>query len=128
VFRERCTGVVWEIDTAQRFALWALMYMGDVPEMARRLPGLLRAAEERDDRYAMLNLCAIIRPFLRLAADEPERARRELAEVIGRWSQQGYHVQHMNRLYDEAQIDLYLGEGAAAWLRLAEQWSAVKKS
>jgi hypothetical protein len=128
ILRERCTGALWEIVTAQRFALWALMFMGDVREIARRLPALLRAAQERDDRYAMLNVCTIARPFVRLAANQPQRARRELAEAIGQWSQQGYHVQHMNRLFDEAQIDLYLGEGQAAWQRLVEQWPTLQRS
>jgi hypothetical protein len=28
-----------------------------------------------------------------------------LRVVIDEWSQQGFHVQHMNRLFDEVQID-----------------------
>jgi hypothetical protein len=44
------------------------------------------------------------------------------------WSQQGFHVQHMNRLFDEVQIDLYQGEGSAAWERVTAQWSALARS
>jgi hypothetical protein len=40
------------------------------------------------------------------------------------WSQQGFHVQHMNRLYDEAQIALYQQpHGRAAHDCLAEGWT-----
>src|SRR5262249_46212474 len=74
------------------------------------------------------NLCLAVRTFVRLAADEPQRARAELADVMDKWSQQGFHVQHMNRLFDEAQIDLYLGDGEAAWRRLADNWPALKQS
>ena len=60
----------------------------------RRLPGQVREARERDDLYGETNLCLVVRTFTRLAADEPARARAELAEVMGRWSHDGFHVQH----------------------------------
>jgi hypothetical protein len=125
VLRTACTGVAWERDTAQRFALWPLMFMGEVNELARRVPRLLREAEERDDLYAVTNLSLVLRPFLRLAADEPARARQEVSAAIARWSQQGFHVQHMNRLHDEVQIDLYEGDGPAAWRRLTSHWPQI---
>jgi serine/threonine protein kinase len=128
IFRDSCTGVVWESDTAHRFALWALMFRGDVAEMTRRLPSLLKEAQERDDLYALMNLSLVVGTFVRLAADEPDRARGELERVMDRWSRQGFHVQHMNRLYDEVQIDLYRGDGKAAWDRLAAQWSTFAGS
>jgi hypothetical protein len=34
----------------------------------------------------------------------------------------------MNRLLDEAQIDLYQGEGGAAWERVTGQWPALARS
>jgi eukaryotic-like serine/threonine-protein kinase len=125
VLRTACTGVVWERDTAQRFALWPLMFMGEVNEMARRVPVLLEQAQERDDLYAVTNLSLVLRPFLRLAADEPGRARAEVQAAIARWSQQGFHVQHMNRLHDEVQIDLYEGDGPGAWRRLTSHWPVL---
>jgi tRNA A-37 threonylcarbamoyl transferase component Bud32 len=128
IFRELCTGVMWELGTAHRFALWPLMFMGEVAEIRRRLPGLMKEAQERDDLYGMSNLSLVIRTFVRLAGDEPQRARAELGEVMDLWSQQGYQVQHMNRLYDEAIIDLYQGDGASAWRRVAEQWPLVQRS
>jgi hypothetical protein len=128
IFRNSCTGVVWELDTSQRFALWALMYRGEVPEMARRLPLLLKEAHERDDLYAVTNLSQVVGTFVRLTADEPERARRDLELVMDRWSRQGFHVQHMDRLHSEAQIDLYLGDGQAAWDRLTDRWTTVASS
>ena len=44
---------------------------------------------------------------------------------MARWSRQGFHVQHLNRLCDEVQIDLYRGEGRAAWERLQDWWPTV---
>lgn len=128
VFQEHCTGVSWEQGTAHRFALWSLMYVGEVAEMARRLPRLLKAAHERDDCYAEMNLSLVLRSFIRLAANEPERARQELDEVMKKWPSHSYHVQHMNRLIDEVQIDLYLGDGTTALRRLTEQWPSLVQS
>jgi serine/threonine protein kinase len=128
IFRAHCTGVMWELSTAHRFALWSLMFLGEVAEMGRRLPALIKEASERDDLYAVTNLSLVIRTFVRLAADEPERARREVAEVMDEWSQQSFHVQHMNRLFDEVQIDLYQGKRCAAWERVTEHWPALARS
>jgi hypothetical protein len=119
---------MWELGTAHRFALWPLMFMGEVPEIERRLPALVKEAEDRDDLYEVTNLCLVIRTFLRLAADEPGRARRELADVMGRWSQQGFHVQHMNRFLDEVQIDLYEGQAGRAWGRVGQHWPLLERS
>jgi serine/threonine protein kinase len=128
ILRDSCTGALWELGTAHRFALWPLMFMGEVVEINRRLPRLLLEARERDDLYEETNLCLAVRTFVRLAADEPQRARSELADVMAKWSQQGFHVQHMNRLSDEAQIDLYRGDGESAWRRLADSWPALEQS
>jgi serine/threonine protein kinase/tetratricopeptide (TPR) repeat protein len=128
VFRSSCTGVVWELDTAQRFGSWALMYLGEIPRLARRLPILLKEAHERDDLYAVLNLTLVVGTFAHLAADEPDKARTAVEEVMQRWSRQGFHVQHLNRLTDEVQIDLYLGNGQAAWDQLSTNWPTLTGS
>jgi hypothetical protein len=128
VFREQCRGFTWELGTAHRFALWPLLYLGELAEAARRLPGLIRQARDRDDLYQETNLCLVVRTFLHLAADQLGRARAELAELMERWSQQGFHVQHMNRLFDDTQIDLYEGQPARAWQRLQSAWPALERS
>ncbi len=52
IFRDRCTGVVWEVVTAQSFAQWSLFFLGEVAELAARLPRQLQEARERGDRLA----------------------------------------------------------------------------
>jgi serine/threonine protein kinase len=119
LLRERCTGVMWELGTAYRFGLWPRMFMGQAAVIDGRLPQLLREARERDDLYTVTNLTLAIGTFVRLAHDEPARARAELDEVMARWSRSGFHVQHMNRVHDEVQIALYEGDVRAAW----EHWT-----
>jgi serine/threonine protein kinase len=123
-----CPGVTWELGLAHRFGLWPLVYRGEMNEVARRLPMLVKLARERDDLFEETNLCLVVRTFLRLANDESQRAREELAALMGRWSQQGFHVQHMNRLFDDVQIDLYQGDVEVAHDRLKQGWGQIERS
>jgi hypothetical protein len=104
------------------------MFMGRIAEMTRRLPVLLKEAEERDDLYAMMNLTLTVGTFARLAADEPRRARQDIEQAMARWSRQGFHVQHLNRLHDEVLIDIYEGEVDRAWNRLQADWPTLANS
>jgi hypothetical protein len=126
--RNECTGALWELGTAHRFALWPLMFMGEAVEINRRLPRLLKEARERDDLYEETNLCLAVRTFVRLVADEPELAATELDQVMEKWSHQGFHVQHMNHLFDMGQISLYVGDGQTAWHRLHGAWPTLQQS
>lgn len=120
IFRDRCTGATWELDTARTFSLWSLTYMGEVAELTRRRQVLLKDAQERGDLYAVTYLSTYIMAIVQLGADDPEEARRELRQAMGRWSQKGFHVQHHNALLAQAYIDLYRGDGAAAWRHISE--------
>src|SRR5207253_1121347 len=51
-----------------------------------------------------------------------------LANVMGAWSKQDFHVQHFTTLTASAQIELYRGDGAAAWRHIVEQWPAMASS
>ena len=125
IFRDRCTGVAWELDTVHNLSLWATTHMGDLAALRRRWPVLLQEAQERGDLYAITTLNTFFMTLLRLADDDPEGARRELAAVMGRWSHRGFHVQHGNALRAEVHIDLYRGDGLAAWGRMRQHWAVV---
>ncbi len=128
IFRAHCTGVAWELDTVHRFSLWSLAYRGRVGEVRRRLPRVLQEARERGNLYGETNLSTFVEPLLLLADDDPAGARRRLQDSMGQWSRQGFHVQHLTSLRDEAQIDLYVGDGDAAWRRVTGQWRAAAGS
>jgi serine/threonine protein kinase len=128
IFRNRCTGVTWELDTSNAFALWALWFRGELAELIRRFPILVKEAHERGDRLAEANYTTFGGPFVWLAADDPEAARVALGEVMGEWSKQEFHVQHFTTLTARAQIELYRGDGAAAWRQIVDQWPAMKDS
>ena len=128
VFRDRCTGVAWELDTAHAYALWALSHLGEWVELSRRFPVLINEARERGDLYAEMNLSTYILTVVRLAADEPGAARDELRRVAGQWSREGYHVQHNDQVWAAVQTDLYAGDGPAAWDRVTRHWPTLSRS
>ena len=114
IFRERCPGATHELATAQSYSLLALLYLGDLGEMARRLPPLLQDADERGDVFAALRLRTRPLPVARLAAGEPERASREVQRALAGWSYQGFSVQHYSARWARASIRLYAGQPLAA--------------
>jgi serine/threonine protein kinase len=128
LFRDRCTGATWELDTARIYSLWCLTYMGEVAELTRRRQVLLTDAKERGDLYALTYLSTYIMAIVQLGADGPEEARRELRQAMGRWTQRGFHVQHHNALLAQVYIDLYTADGAAALQEIAERWPAYGSS
>lgn len=128
VFRERCTGVAWEMDTTHTFALWSLTYMGKITELRRRRQVLLKEAQERGDLYAQTNLGTYIMALDRLGADDREGAREELQDAISRWTQRGFHVQHHNATLAHTLVELYRGNGLAAWERIREVFPGYRKS
>jgi hypothetical protein len=127
-FRQECTGVTWEIDTSTAFCLWSLTNMGEIAELGRTCPGLLREARERGDRYLETNLSTQIMTLVRLAADAPDLARTDLERVMRTWSQHGYHVQHHDALLAFIPLELYSGDAAAAWARVAKEWPSYRWS
>jgi serine/threonine protein kinase len=129
IWRERCLGVAWELDSVDFILLWAVLYQGELAELARRMPTLLRDAEERGDLYAATNLRTSFVPILRLAADQPVEARAEGAAAARGWSRDGFHLQHYNfEVFADGQISLYLGEPDAAHHRISGLWPALRAS
>ena len=128
IFRDRCTGVAWELDTAHAFALWGLSHQGAVAELSRRWPILLDLARARGDLYAVMNLSSYIMSIVRLAADDPATAGRDLRQTMAQWSREGYHVQHNDALWAAVQIELYRGDGASAWTLIDRSWPALGRS
>jgi serine/threonine protein kinase len=127
-FRQQCTGATWEIDTATAFSLWSLAKMGEVGELNRISPGLLKEAYERGDLYAIANLSTQIMAMVRLAGGDPEGARDELNRVMQQWTQNGYHVQHHDALLAFVPLELYCENPWAAWNRVQAEWSAFRWS
>ena len=129
LYRERCSGVGWELGNTQVFAVLSLVYLGELAQLRERLPRAAREAEERGDLHAMITLRSGHAALAWLADDDPESARREV-DAMSRvrekqqWStQRAYYEPFAN-----AHIDLYLGDARAAHDRLQAAWPTLEKS
>ncbi len=128
LLRKDCRDVTWEIATARTLQLLALNDLGEYAEMGAKCPGLLQDAIDRGDMYAATNIGTWVLPQTRMAADDPAGARESIREYESRWSQQGFHLQHLWALISNAYVDLYEGEGDQAVRRLEQRWHAASGS
>jgi eukaryotic-like serine/threonine-protein kinase len=120
IFSEKCTGVAWELDIARIHRFDALYWLGDWARMARELPAAIAEAQRRGDLFFGNYVRRL--HMLYLVKDEPERAREEVSRALVAWSPRGFHLQHYWSWFAQVEIDLYLGDGEAAWRRLEETW------
>ena len=128
IFRERCRGVAWELDSVDLFSLWTRYYLGEMTDLARLLPSRVQEAAARGDRYGVTNLRTRVAHVVALCADDPASAEREAREAVEAWSHRGFHAPHYYQLYAEAQADLYRGDPQAAALLMGARWPLLAKS
>ncbi len=117
----------WQ-STSKVFACWALNFLGEHRELAKRHAALLDDAERRGDMFTSVQLRDGSLAILRLVADDPEGARRDVAHAMAIWPDDRYLLQHWHRLYGEGEIELYVGDGAKAYARVARDTIPLKKS
>ena len=91
-------------------------------------PGSRREGRERGDMYLEATVNQFPRVVTFLADDDPDQARQHALESIAKWSQQGFHVQHLTSFFGQMLIDLYKGDGRGAWHRMASTWPVLEKS
>ncbi|MCU1277586.1 MAG: Serine/threonine-protein kinase PknA, partial [bacterium] len=126
--RSRCTDVAWELTNVGFFTLQTLGWLGEVGELARRLPRLVEAAEERGDRYSASVFRTGWNILPGLAADDPSATRQEVAEAVARWQAGGFHVQHCLALHADVQLALYEGQAEDARRLLESHWRGLRRS
>ncbi|HSS19641.1 MAG TPA: protein kinase [Pyrinomonadaceae bacterium] len=127
LLRDGCTGVTWELTLVNRYRLSALLHMGQLAEVARRVPALLSAALEQGNLFGAMDLRTRLN-LIWLAADDPTRARAEVIEALKSWPHEGFHLQHYVSLHALTQLELYTDDNEVAWKHVEGQWSALEDS
>jgi len=122
---EGAQGISWELDTAAGFTHWALIFTGELAELAHRIPQVERDCNERGNLY-LVNSTLFGNTIVMLAADNPEGARETLHDAMRQWTQREFQLQHLFAVWADAQIDLYVGDGIAALKRLQDNWKSAK--
>lgn len=127
ILRDQCTGVTWELSVGHRFLFSAMVYLGEIGEVSRRVPTLLSAALEQGNVFAATDLRTRLN-VIWLAADDPDRARAETIEALKAWPHEGFHLQHYSAMLALAQIELYTEDTEVVWKHLQGQWQALEDS
>jgi hypothetical protein len=119
---------IWNAHAVAVYAEFALGFLGEPAELARRLPGLLTDAERRGDRLKIVNLRTGVAPLVHLAKDDPDGARQHVVGAIAQWPQRGFLIQHWRAMVTEVDIYLYERKGALARERLARNAREFRRS
>jgi serine/threonine protein kinase len=127
VLRERCTGALYEVATTHQLAFFSLINQGHLKEVNRRQTLLLREAEHRGDLYTQTLLKTGESTLCALARNDPHGARADADFARRRWPRSRLVQDYMD-LYAEVQIDIYVGDGQAAYERLTTRWPALAGS
>jgi serine/threonine protein kinase len=128
ILREQCTGTAWELSSISLFRVWSMAYIGNLDVLGRAVEEGAKSAVERGDLYGAAIMRSGLSTMVALAADRPAYARAGIGETMKGWSRAGFFVEHFWELIAEAQVDLYLGDPAAAWERIAARWGPLDAS
>lgn len=128
IFRDRCTGVAWEIACVQMFSLTCLYYRGRLAEMCERQARYVREGRERGDLFSTTEMTTGEGNIAWLMEDRPSAARQHADQALKDWSERGVIVRVYMDLVAQLQIDLYLADGATGWARMSARWEHLERS
>jgi tetratricopeptide (TPR) repeat protein len=118
----------WERSSAELYRLWGLQRQGALARIAERALALRFDAEERGDLYSMALFSTGWPNITWLMTGDVEGARAMADEVMARWSQHTYQLEHYWYLLSSVNTDLYAGEGAHALERIDRDRDRVRRS
>ncbi len=126
IWRDRCRGAAWEIATVDAFAITALVHLGELDVLDRRLSAVLADADARGDVYTATSLRMGWPNVHWLAQDRPDQARALADDAVRAWPADRFLVQHYLHLVASVQCDLYTGDVWRAWRTLCDGWPRLK--
>jgi len=127
ILHDRCAGVAWESSIAQMGTMRSLLSLGRFRELKVRAHAWQREAEDAGDLYSEV-WASLFWANARLTEGEADEAREHARAAIERWSQRGFHFQHLLALSIAVLCDLYQDRPMAAWNRLQAIWPAIERS
>ena len=128
IFLDACAGVTLEVATNRHFLVLALLQLGEVQDLARRVPDYILDAEDRGDRFTATSFRNGCMNIAWLVDDDVKGARAAVGRAMSPWAPTPFYLQHYEGLYAQVTIDLYAGDGVAAWRRVQAQWPELKGS
>lgn len=127
IIRERCRGVHWELANAIAWSMNALILCGELKEAAQRVPEVLREAQERADRFALMHMVypAAITAIVADDPDTADRIAREFPRFGGDFSER-FTGGHWGSLVSRVSANRYRGRGGLAYHEMEEDFARIK--
>src|SRR6185436_21035520 len=97
-------------------------YAGELRDYVRVLLPLWREAEEREDHFSLATYHGGAVSLVSLLWDQPDEGRQRIERGMARWSSDESDVRTMAAQLSHAEIELYEGDGAAAYRRIERGW------
>jgi ATP/maltotriose-dependent transcriptional regulator MalT len=126
--KEDSPGAFWDQRTALLAGIWTVGWMGNLNLLAERVELGVREAEHRGDLYTATTLRTGVPNLTWLRKGDPAVARAVVLDAMRQWTQRGYHSQHYWSLLALTRIDLYEGDGRAAYARVTRDWSRLSRA
>jgi eukaryotic-like serine/threonine-protein kinase len=112
VLRQQHRTSGWEMSTAEQYASLCQLMLGELALLAEKLPGAVRAADLRGDRYAALSARLRFGTALHLLRGQVDEAERDLDAAVADWAgnqRRGVRVGHYGAVLSRADLCLYTG-------------------
>jgi hypothetical protein len=129
IFRAVVGRAGFELDTVNLFCCWCLYYMGELGELARRVPAMAAAAQRSGNRYAATTLrCGFSVAWL--ARMSPEQIEDEVVDALRSWTTPdgAYQLQHLLALASRVDLALYRGDHARAAALIAADLKPMRRA
>jgi eukaryotic-like serine/threonine-protein kinase len=127
IIRERCRGVHWELANAVAWSMNALILCGELREAAVRVPEVLREAQERADRFALMHMVypAAITAIVADDPDTADRIARDFPRFGGDFSER-FTGGHWGSLVSRVSANRYRGRGRLAHEEMEVDFARIK--
>ena len=123
--RARHVGTTWETVNLEMGVGNALLGMGELGRARACIVEAQQRAHERDDLYGVVATRLGTTVFAWIAADDPELARRQVAEARAAATLAPFH--EYCALQAEALIDVYAGDAERAWTMTTAAWPRLRR-
>jgi hypothetical protein len=109
-FRAARGGAGFEVDTCRMMAGWSRLYLGEVAELGRLVPQIVREAQRRADRCTEVSFRSRF-IMVHLASDDSAAAKRDVDGAMAIWPSTGrFSPQEFYALHSRCELALYDGD------------------
>jgi len=127
LFADDTVGTIWERNSLRMWRLWAARQGGALRRAHDLYEETVRDAERRGDRFTDASTRRSLNQVW-LVADDPARARAELARAAWLPPEGRFHLQHWAELEAATELALYEGTPGPALVAFEAQGAAFRKS